>query len=110
MHLPGHSFTGPETRLDLRLNPDGTPKPWSLPVDKVDLAAYHHDLEYAKYSDTAHRNEADRAMIQELDNIEHPTMRERFERLIVKPIIGTKAVFGLGAKVTQASAPVKKKR
>jgi hypothetical protein len=27
MHLPGHSFTGPGTRLDLRMNPDGTPKP-----------------------------------------------------------------------------------
>jgi hypothetical protein len=25
MHLPGHSFTGPGTRLDLRLNDDGTP-------------------------------------------------------------------------------------
>ena len=24
MHLPGHSFTGPGTRLDLRLNPYGS--------------------------------------------------------------------------------------
>ena len=31
MHLPGHNFTGPGTNLD-RLNPDGTPKPWSKPV------------------------------------------------------------------------------
>ena len=26
MHLPGHNFTGPGTRLDRRLNPDLTPK------------------------------------------------------------------------------------
>src|SRR6218665_3567162 len=39
MHLAGHSFTGPGTRLDLRLNPDGVPKPFSKPVDRVDNAA-----------------------------------------------------------------------
>ena len=26
LHLPGHNFTGPGTRLDKRLNPDMTPK------------------------------------------------------------------------------------
>ena len=26
MHLPGHNFTGPGTKLYKRLNPDGTPK------------------------------------------------------------------------------------
>ena len=26
MHLPGHNFTGPETKLSKRLNPDRTPK------------------------------------------------------------------------------------
>ena len=52
MHLPGHSFTGPGTRLDLRLNPDGSFKDWSKPIDRVDNAAYHHDLAYAKHSDT----------------------------------------------------------
>ena len=25
LHLPGHNFTGPGTKLDRRLNPDGTP-------------------------------------------------------------------------------------
>src|SRR6218665_3714355 len=46
MHLPGHSFTGPSTRLDLRLNPDGTPKTFSKPVDRVDNAALRQDLAY----------------------------------------------------------------
>ena len=99
MHLPGHNFTGTGTRLDYRLNDDGSWKNWSAPVDRVDLAAYHHDLEYAKHSDTANRNITDEAMIRELDSIENPTMRERAERAIVKPIIATKAKFGLGVNV-----------
>ena len=101
LHLFSHNFTGPGTRLDMRLNPDGSYKDWSKPVDRVDNAAYHHDLAYSKYSDTAHRNEADRAMIQELKNIENPTLREQAERAVVIPVLATKAHFGLGLKKKQ---------
>jgi hypothetical protein len=96
MHLPGHSFTGPGTRLDLRLNPDGSFKDWSKPVDRVDNAAYHHDLAYAEHPDTANRNVADGVMVAELNNIKNPTLRERAERAVVIPIISSKAAFGLG--------------
>ena len=41
MHLPGHNFTGPGTKLYKRLNSDGTPKEWSIPINRVDNAAYH---------------------------------------------------------------------
>jgi hypothetical protein len=98
MHLPGHSFTGPGTRLDLRLNPDGTPKEWSKPVDRVDNAAYIHDLAYDQYSDTANRNVADRTMINALNNISNPSLRERIERSLVKPILSAKSSLGLGLK------------
>ncbi len=98
MHLPGHNFTGPGTRLDLRLNPDNTPKEWSMPVDRVDDAAYRHDLSYSKYSDTANRNVADQIMINELNSIQNPTLKERAEMAIVKPIIKSKQLFGLGMK------------
>ena len=56
MHLPGHNFTGPGTKLKQRLNPDLTPKKWSKPVNRVDKAAYHHDICYLKNDDTATRN------------------------------------------------------
>ena len=95
MHLPGHNFTGPGTKLNKRLNPDGTPKPWSKPVNRVDGAAYRHDLAYARHPDTASRIAADRKMINELDKIPNPTLKERMERAIVKPILATKANFGL---------------
>ena len=98
MHLPGMNYAGPGTRLDLRLNDDGTPKTWSMPVDRVDLAAYHHDMSYAAHSDTANRNVADRAMLNELESISEPTARERIERAVIKPIIAMKERFGLGVK------------
>ena len=44
MHLPGHNFTGPGTALHLRLNPDNSAKEWSKPINKIDRAAYRHDL------------------------------------------------------------------
>ena len=48
MHLPGHNFTGPGTKLKKRLKPDLTPKKWRKPIDRVDEAAYHHDFCYLK--------------------------------------------------------------
>ena len=56
MHLPGHSFTGPGTKLFKSLNSDGTPKECSIPINRVDNAAYHHDLCYSKHDDTKTRN------------------------------------------------------
>jgi len=57
MHLPGHSFTGPGTKRDKRLNPHLTPKAWSKPINRVDKAAYQHDICYVKAKDTKTQNE-----------------------------------------------------
>jgi len=99
MHLPGHNFTGPGTKLNKRLNADLTPKACSKPVNRVDQAAYHHDICYVKNKDTKTRNEVcDKEMLEELDGIHNPTLRERIDRGIVRPIIGTKKRFGMGLK------------
>jgi len=98
MHLPGMNFAGPGTRLDLRLDSSGRPKSDSLPIDRVDEAAYRHDMSYAAFPDTKTRNVADRVMVSELDEIPNSTLRERTERAIIKPILSTKAKFGLGTK------------
>ena len=103
MHIPGMNFAGPGTRLDLRLNPDGTPKESSKPVDRVDDAAYRHDMAYVAFPDTKTRNVADRVMVSELNEIPNPTLRERVERAVIKPILSTKAKFGLG--IAKPSAP-----
>ena len=46
MHLPGRNFTGPGTKLYKGLKSDETPKEWSIRINRVDNAAYHHDLCY----------------------------------------------------------------
>ena len=75
MHLPGHNFTGPGTKLYKILNPDGTSKERSIPINKVDNAAWHHDLCYSKHDET--RNEVcDKTMLVELSEIVNPTLRE----------------------------------
>jgi Phospholipase A2-like domain len=93
-HLPGMRYCGPGTRLDLRLDEDGKPYPGNEPIDRVDEAALKHDLEYNKYEDLKHRNNADKQMLHDLINIEKPTCRERFERCIVIPILFLKSLIG----------------
>ena len=97
MHFLGHNFTGPGTKLYKRLNPDGTPNEWSIPINRVDNAAYHHDLCCSKHDDTKIRNEVcDKTMLGELTGIVNPTLRERIDKAIVGKLIKAKVNFGLG--------------
>ena len=97
MHLPGHNFTGPGTKLYKRLNQDGTPKEWSILINRVDNAAYHHDLCYSKRDDTKTSNEVyDKTMLGELSGIVNPTLRERIDKSIVGKLIKAKDNFVLG--------------
>jgi len=75
MHLPGHNFTRPGTKLSKRLNPGLTTKAWSKSINRVDQAAYHHDICYERNKDTKTRNEVcDKEMLEELDGIYNPTL------------------------------------
>jgi len=95
MHMPGHNFTGPGTKLNNQLNEDMTPKAWSKPINRVYKAAYHHDICYVINKDTKTRNKVcDKIMLTELNGIYNPTLRERMERGVVSTIIGTKKRFG----------------
>lgn len=96
LHIPGMNFAGPGTNVDKRLNPSGSYKEWSKPVDRVDNAAYIHDLAYTQFKDTPTRNLADKMLLEQVDAIPNPTFREKVERAIIKPIISAKVKFGLG--------------
>jgi len=98
MQAFGANFMRPGTRLDLRLNPDDTPKPDSLPINRVDEAAYRHDLSYNQFTDTHHRNQADQLMVDEIDSIDDPTPKEKMMRAVAKPILLCKSKLGLGFK------------
>ena len=77
MHLQGHNFTGPRTKLYKRLNPDGTPKEWSKPINIVDNAAYHRGLCYSKRDDTKTMNEVcDKTMLGEMNGIVNHIVRK----------------------------------
>ena len=98
MHLPGHSFIGPGTKLHKRLNSDGTSKQWSISINRVDNAAYHHDLCHSKHDDTKTRKQlCDKTMLDQLSDIVNPTLRERIDKLIVEQLINIKVNFVLGA-------------
>ena len=97
LHLPGHSFTGPGTNLNLRLNENNEPYEWSKPINRVDAAAQKHDLAYRSNPDNLEaKHLADKEMIAELDSIPNPTIRERLERALVKKLLQAKVYFGLG--------------
>ena len=82
------------------MNPDGTSKEWSIPINRVDNAAYHHDLCYSKYDDTKTRIEVcDKTMLGKLDGIMNPTLRERIDKSTVGKLIKAKVNFGLGYPV-----------
>lgn len=92
IHIPGYQFCGPFTKLKKRLQ-RGDPG-----INRVDKACKKHDIAYSKTKDTAARHVADQDLLDDLDNIQDPTLGERLSRTIIKPIIKTKKRFGLGHK------------
>ena len=93
-HIPTMNFCGPGTDLSKRLEEDGkTPKPGSMPVDRVDEAALRHDLFYTEHKDARSRVEGDKIMIDEVRSIKDPTCRECFERAIVITALVLKRFF-----------------
>jgi len=91
-----YSFLGPGTQLYRRLNVDGTWKEWSTPKNRVDEAAYRHDLFYDKYDDAPHRRIADVIMIDELKKITDPTPDEILARKVAKTLLQSKLLLGMG--------------
>ena len=82
------------------MNPDGTPKEWSIPINRGDNAAYHHDLCCSKHDGTKTRNEVcDKTILNELNGIVNLTLRERIDKSIVEKLINAKVNFGLGHPV-----------
>ena len=73
---------------------------WSIPINRVDSAAYHHDLCYSKHDDTKTRNEVcDKTRLGELNGIVNPTLREKIYKSMVGKLINAKVNFGLGAYI-----------
>jgi len=85
--INGANFMGPGKALDKRLNPDWTPKPDYMPINRVDEAACNHNLLYNQLIDTQHRYHANQLMVDEIDSIGDLTPKERIMRAVAKPIL-----------------------
>ena len=96
-----YNFAGPGTRLDQRLDATGFPKPNSMPVNRVDQAAYEHDQFYTHYRDHNSRKEGDNIMIKQLDDVRNDgkaRWTERADAAIVGAFMKSKRFLGLGVK------------
>jgi len=94
-----YSYCVPNTNLEMRLNPDGTPKPVFEPINKVDEVCMHHDYNYQLADEgVGTRHEADKIMLDELDNWENKKLNwnEWLAKKFTKSIIWTKHKLGLG--------------
>ena len=106
LNLPGHNFTCSGTKLNKRLNSDGTPKEWSIPINRVDNTAYHDDLCYSKYDNTNTRNHVcDCTILNELNEIMNPTLRKELINQELEKRINAKVNFGLGATIKTKKNP-----
>ena len=64
-------------------------------INRVDNAAYHHELRYSKHDDTKTRNEVcDKIMLNKLNEIVNPTLRERIDKSIVRNLLILKLILG----------------
>ena len=63
--IPGYSFCGPGTNLDKRLDEVDNPKPWSKPINRVDVCM-RHDIDYRNDSTLEEKHKADRDMLYNL--------------------------------------------
>ena len=90
LHLPGHNFTGPGTRLVERLEGGG---PQSRPVNAVDELSLDHDIYYHLAESQTDIARADLRYITGAMRIAvapGSTVRERAEAVVVGTVIGAK--------------------
>lgn len=62
----------------------------------VIYAAYHHDLVYQHFFDTATKYVANRLLIEEMDATKHSTLREIVEQNIIRSVINAIQKFCMG--------------
>ncbi len=86
--LRRYNFCGPNTRLNDRLNVDGTPQNWSTPINRIDAICMRHDIAYGNADGT--RSDADLTMLQELNELKNEdlTCNELLAKYFTMCIIG----------------------
>ena len=93
LHIPGHSYTGPGTKLKERLLRG------DKPINKLDEAAREHDMAYAIFKDKKERHVFDKKLQDEaMKIVKDPksTIKEKLEAGLVSGVMAGKHKLGLG--------------
>ena len=95
--LPHHKYTGPYNPLDKQLDKNDQPIPGQEPYNAVDAISMRHDICYRDHAnDKGGKHQCDDKMLKELDAMKPNGFREKFDRRLVRSLIGTKRRLGLG--------------
>lgn len=95
LHIPGYSYCGPGTNLDLRL------KRGDLGINKLDSACKEHDIAYANHKDNERRRIADNVLADKAwERFKAPdsSLGERAAAWTVTNLMKAKAKIGAGRK------------
>ena len=95
LHLPGHNFTGPGTKLKERLLRG------DQPINQLDEAALAHDMAYALFKDRKDRHVFDKKLQKEAFKIAknpNSSLKEKAEAGLVGSIMFGKRKMGLNNK------------
>jgi len=95
LHLPGHNYTGPGTKLKERLLKG------DVPVKELDKAAQFHDMTYAIFKDKKDRHVFDKKLQDEAFNIvkdSKHSFKDRAEAGLVGSLMFGKRKLGLGVR------------
>lgn len=96
LHLRGlsgkYNFCGPFTRLDKRLDRNKNPVQGSEPINEIDRVCMRHDLDY---EEGMNKTEADKKMIESLDNYKPTRLKEKVDKFVVRNLIKLKTLLNL---------------
>ena len=99
MHLPFHTYTGPFTKLDKKLDSNDNPLPGYEPYNQVDAISLKHDICYRDTPEFKDKNKkCDKQMLEDLKKMKPTGIREWIDKKIVQGVIGAKRFSGLGNK------------
>ena len=96
--LPGHKYTGPYNPLEKQLDQNDQPIRGQEPYNEVDRISLFHDICYRDNDSKEGKKECDSKMLKSLKELKARSAREKFDKFLVKSIIGTKHKLGLGVK------------
>ena len=86
----------PINPLESQLDDDGNPLPGQEPYNEVDAICLEHDTDYDEAKSKSHKHEADRKMLQSLNDLKPKSFRERVDKAVTRAVIGTKYKLGPG--------------